>query len=852
MMERQDIRQQLLAKGVDDEVVSDILSKIRARRVNGTSNPSKKTATSVTPKSFDGFSSLPSTSQETSNEVVSDVLTKIRTRRMNGTRNDLKNIPVPVTPDSSDDECLSLPSPPQESAIPLSQIISFPLSPVRDTSESEGHALKLGKTDNLQEEKCHVIPTECRQSSRSKPTLTRFNKRSPSISSPSPQSYLRELEQYNVEFLSDSVIPGELSTKRNRFQGEKYTIKYEMVPYFEPKRTFVPKHSRFDEFDDNATVATEATDLTAVPDSFKDIFASRILEDKPKSNSFDFFNFNEHALEEVLKIYFCNASISDVEEKNSTHPISTSETKETGMNHVKPDGAASPLNVKEKTRVKMFLASRIDQLRKNIKINKSPAGKLNEKSSRSLEKAMMAQLERITKSKTSQVTNEELNSNSPPKETKGILKAPTKDRRQEQVDDPMSEEATVLMDETRCNNKPFCNASGCINCQTDMLCGCPNIYDMIPVHFGKTGKNKVDTHCKVGTTEASYDTLQPANETKIKINYDKEDDDFFEEFEIFRKGDGKSTSRGAQFGKSPRTFMIEDKLHTEKGPRFLLRGRFNKEANQDNISAGSLAPPDVKRETRLKKIFSRNNLSLITATANFEEYDGDSSEVMKQKDKDIEEKSIDDRKKVKSKDESSPVWNVLDGKIDGVAAGTASNRSIEMTTENGTKTIHCTPDEEPLEHSNLANNLAVLLMTAHETPLSSPARVRFEDDHQVTDFSALVSPSSYDTYLSPSHSLSFDSAQTYDAGDCFVTENFVQDTLTDATSVVSGKFNQAVVGIDTGTSSLFSTNATIDDMWLAKVVLTRYATSNGMTVDELIEDVCDKLDALDKTVFRVK
>jgi len=52
--------------------------------------------------------------------------------------------------------------------------------------------------------------------------------------------------------------------------------------------------------------------------------------------------------------------------------------------------------------------------------------------------------------------------------------------------------------------------------------------------------------------------------------------------------------------------------------------------------------------------------------------------------------------------------------------------------------------------------------------------------------------------------------------------------------------------------AFFSINATIDDMWLAKIVLSRYADSKGLTVDELIDDVCDKMDAIDKAVFRAK
>jgi hypothetical protein len=50
-------------------------------------------------------------------------------------------------------------------------------------------------------------------------------------------------------------------------------------------------------------------------------------------------------------------------------------------------------------------------------------------------------------------------------------------------------------------------------------------------------------------------------------------------------------------------------------------------------------------------------------------------------------------------------------------------------------------------------------------------------------------------------------------------------------------------------SGLFDMYADIDDMWLAKVVLKKFAKAQNIAVDDLIETVCDKLDAFDTTLF---
>ena len=53
-------------------------------------------------------------------------------------------------------------------------------------------------------------------------------------------------------------------------------------------------------------------------------------------------------------------------------------------------------------------------------------------------------------------------------------------------------------------------------------------------------------------------------------------------------------------------------------------------------------------------------------------------------------------------------------------------------------------------------------------------------------------------------------------------------------------------------SDMLSTNTSIDDVWLARVVLNRYARSNGTTLDQLVEDVCDHMDRIDQEVFSVE
>ena len=68
-------------------------------------------------------------------------------------------------------------------------------------------------------------------------------------------------------------------------------------------------------------------------------------------------------------------------------------------------------------------------------------------------------------------------------------------------------------------------------------------------------------------------------------------------------------------------------------------------------------------------------------------------------------------------------------------------------------------------------------------------------------------------------------------------------------SSVSERVEKVVDSINATASEMLSTDADIEDMWLAKEVLTRSAEARNISVDDLIEDVCDKLDELETTLF---
>jgi hypothetical protein len=75
------------------------------------------------------------------------------------------------------------------------------------------------------------------------------------------------------------------------------------------------------------------------------------------------------------------------------------------------------------------------------------------------------------------------------------------------------------------------------------------------------------------------------------------------------------------------------------------------------------------------------------------------------------------------------------------------------------------------------------------------------------------------------------------------------DDWSDNMSSVSDRVEKVVDSINATASEMLSTDADIEDMWLAKEVLTRIAKARNISVDDLIEDVCDKLDELETTLF---
>lgn len=74
-----------------------------------------------------------------------------------------------------------------------------------------------------------------------------------------------------------------------------------------------------------------------------------------------------------------------------------------------------------------------------------------------------------------------------------------------------------------------------------------------------------------------------------------------------------------------------------------------------------------------------------------------------------------------------------------------------------------------------------------------------------------------------------------------------EDELTEAMSVMSSEVDNVVGTIQSTAQDILSSD--IEDVWLSRAVLQGIADSNKVSVEELIESVCDKLDDLDSTLF---
>lgn len=73
------------------------------------------------------------------------------------------------------------------------------------------------------------------------------------------------------------------------------------------------------------------------------------------------------------------------------------------------------------------------------------------------------------------------------------------------------------------------------------------------------------------------------------------------------------------------------------------------------------------------------------------------------------------------------------------------------------------------------------------------------------------------------------------------------DELTEAMSMMSNEVDDVVGSIHSTAQEILSSD--IEDVWLSRTVLRGIADSNKVSVDDLIESVCDKLDDLDSALF---
>ena len=214
------------------------------------------------------------------------------------------------------------------------------------------------------------------------------------------------------------------------------------------------------------------------------------------------------------------------------------------------------------------------------------------------------------------------------------------------------------------------------------------------------------------------------------------------------------------------------------------------------------------------------------------------------------------------------------------AGSKASNESIECITYVPTKPNKKTRGDKPIEPpicdktaetpsslGNLANNMTVLIVPAEEvqpnfstrsisarseTAKSSP---RWEaDSHTVQqpqeEATALTTPPRWEadsqTVQQPQQeatalvSFSNPISNSVYSDEESTTSNSSDDGL----SYLEDWYNDESLLVNLETEEVGS-----DDTWLVNSVMKRYAKTQNISVDDLIEDICDKLDALDMAVF---
>jgi len=646
------------------------------------------------------------------------------------------------------------------------------------------------------------------------------------------QPNIEQIETYHVEILSDVIVPGDISSPQfiKNDQRGRYVDQYEMVPLIEPKN-IVSLTTTIANENDDATNTSDGTNITDVPEHAKDIFASKILERKPKvescqtftlhretlkksfqdylcggnlsegelqeSNSEEkpntFLNLEECAVEEVLPVYFCTGDMDKTDSHDIFHNSTLDNPYEGETENIKGPCVRTEMETCDKKIVKNFLAARKKKIRHH-KETKSILD-INEELTNSNIAAVRVKKNIVAEQPqgfeivdTSQDGRREINLKSRDKKKCEI----SVDHTIIQVNDSMDERFEELKENNMKHEKTGSDAlakslelTRNIFPETQTKVKCSNT-----LYIENNPRYSISPLKSRSTKSDSFSSMSPANHNKIQISKSLSSGKGTKRqrslLKIFRSRNRSLPTTVTDAGIHFSSCSMKNIINERKKGQDKMKGK------DDNTNAmKQISDYSHKKDLAFKRSYQGH----ISSEVDF-----------------------------KCKDQNTNVGKNLNsqGKSN---YGTAKS---PVTLRNYSKSVTVTPNSSDKKHR------------------------RHHSNGSRSESSVIHLVKSYDSYLSPAYTQSFDSVYTYDAGDCMSMEEAVGDTLSEATSLVSGKMTQAVRGLDVGTSSLFSINATIDDMWLAKIVLSRYADSKGLTVDELIDDVCDKMDAIDKAVFRAK
>ena len=166
------------------------------------------------------------------------------------------------------------------------------------------------------------------------------------------------------------------------------------------------------------------------------------------------------------------------------------------------------------------------------------------------------------------------------------------------------------------------------------------------------------------------------------------------------------------------------------------------------------------------------------------------------------------------------------------------------------------PSPQKVERSSLARlffpTSAQDVAISHSSDSEGPSRdddgPSIEDDRQSydDDVPSLDEGCSLDDVPSLDEGYSLDDGHSLDDGSSLDDGPPHEEEWTRS---MSEGVDKVVEALDATTSGIFPRTTDIGDMWLTKVVLNPFRSSKHATVDDLIEDVCDKLDDIETSMF---